>query len=340
LRGEHLKAAVLHAPYDIRIEELPRPTLPKGHVLVKVIAVGICGTDLAMYRGNLAPRKLPLVPGHEFSGLVERVGEGVDPSMEGTRVVAEINVTCGKCWFCKHGLRTHCLFRKAIGIDLDGAMAEYVLVPVSNLHVLPEGISFEEAVLVEPLAAVVRMAQLVDIPIGSTVVILGSGPIGLLSLQVVKLRGATQVVAIDLLEERLQVARELGADITLNLSEESDPVSRILEITDNKGADVVVEATGDPKALDLALKMVRPRGVIAAKSTHGLPTTFNYTELVVKEISLVGSRCGPFEHAISLISKGLVNVNKLITHIMPLDEVARAFDLSLKKVGIKVVLKP
>lgn len=337
-----VRAAVLYGPRDLRVEDVPRPELSTGQVLLRVRYVGICGTDQSMYLGKLRPGKLPIVPGHEFVAEVVDVGPGVPRDIVGKRVVSEINVVCWRCWFCRHGLYTHCLHRKAIGIDLDGAMAEYVVVPVENLHEVPPEVSDEEAVFTEPLAAVVRMCDLIEVPVGGTVVVLGCGPIGLLSLQVLKLRGVTKIIAVDLVEQRLRLAQELGADVILNYSElgREELVKEVLKLTEGRGADVVVEATANPEAVDLAIDLVRPRGVLAAKSTHGVPVTFDYTKAVVKEVQIIGSRCGPFDRALNLLRTRRIEVRKLITHTYTLAQAREAMEVAVRREGIKVLLKP
>ncbi len=329
-----MKAALLYGSKDIRVQEVPSPKKREGWVLIRVKVVGICGTDKAFYKGTYKPGKLPIIPGHEISGVVEEVWSPEGKDLVGNKVTTEINVSCGKCWFCRNGLRTHCPKREVIGITIDGGMAEYVATPLSNVHVVNE-LTYTQAALVEPLAAVLEMVKLRPPTPGSDVAILGAGTIGLLALQVLKLYSPSKLVVITRPNSpKASLAKELGADEVLDTESINEFVRR--ESKEGQGFDYVVEATGSPLGLEEAIKLVRPRGVVAAKSTHGVPTTFNYTQLVVKEVKLIGSRCGPFKPAIRLIKEGLVNVDKLITSTFKLDQIKEAFEVSLRRDQVKV----
>lgn len=327
-------AARLYGPGDIRVEEVPRPEPGPGEVLVRVKEAGICGTDKAFYKGTYRPGKLPIIPGHEVAGVVEEVGEGVDESWVGARVTSEINFPCGKCWFCRHGMYTHCSYRRVLGITVDGGFAEYFVAPVDALHRI-DGLTWAQGAYVEPLAAVVEMIQMQPPPEGGRVAVVGTGNMGLLSIQVLRLHAPQVLVAVTRPgSPKATLAKRLGADIVTD----TGGVERVMkEITpEGAGFDYVVETTGSPQGLDLAVKLVRPRGVIAAKSTHGAPVSFNYTELVVKEARMVGSRCGPFEPAIRLIREGLVSVDSLITSRFRLEEAVEAMETSFSRDQIKV----
>ncbi len=266
------------------------------------------------------------------------VGRGASKDLIGMKVTTEINVSCGRCWFCTHGMRTHCPYREIIGISIDGGMAEYVLAPQENIHSI-EGLGFDVGAFVEPLAAVVEMVNLERPPIGGNIAILGSGTIGLLSLQVIKLLAPANVVVITRPNSpKAVLAKELGADVVLSINEVEDYIRR--QTPEGQGFDYVVEATGNPSALDFALKIVRPRGVIAAKSTHGVKTSFDYTLAVVKEVRIVGSRCGPFRPAIRLLRSRLVRVKELITSVYDLEQALNAFKKSFERDQVKVHIKP
>jgi len=330
-------AARLYKPYDLRLEDVEEPKVKKDWVKIKVEAVGICGTDKAFYKGTYKLFKTPLIPGHEICGRVIEVGDNIPESIVGKRVVTEINITCGKCWFCTHSLYTHCPYRETIGITVDGGMAEYVSTPYRNIHEVK--VDPEIAVFTEPLAAVIEMVKLEPPAPGSNIAILGSGNIGLLSLQVLKQYSPLNIVVIVRKDSpKAKFARKLGADYVVTFAEAMELRKKITP--EGQGYDYVVEVTGNPKGLSLALKLVRPRGVIAAKSTHGAPVSFNYTEMVVKEVKIVSSRCGPFPPAIKLLEKNTVKVSELITSIYPLRRVKEAFEKSLKRDQVKVIVKP
>jgi len=333
-----MKAIVLKDVRRIEVEEVLDPVIPKNYVLIKVKAVGICGTDIAMYRGTLKPRKLPIIPGHEVSGIIEDVGVEVDKNLIGKKVTFEINIVDYTCEFCRKGLYTHCINRKVIGIDVDGGMAEYVIVPVSNIHIIDD-LDFEEGVFIEPLAACLRAITYLPTGIEYNAIVLGQGPIAYLITQVFKIHGFN-VIVVGTRWERLKYFKEI-ADYVINLNE-VDPIQEVKKYF-RYGVDIVVEVTGNPNALDLAIELVKPRGYILAKSTHGLPTTFNYTKLVVNEITIIPSRCGTFieyRKAIELLKKKLVKVRDIITHRFTLNEGKKAFEIADKKEGMKVIITP
>ncbi len=331
-----MRAAVLHGPGDLRVEDVPAPKPGPNEALVKVKEAGICGTDKAFYKGTYRPGKLPIIPGHEVAGVVEAVGEGVDESWVGARVTSEINFPCGKCWFCRNGMYTHCPYRRVLGITVDGGFAEYFVAPVEALHRI-DGLTWAQGAYVEPLAAVVEMIRMQPPPEGGRVAVIGTGNMGLLSIQVLRLHAPEVLVAITRPgSPKAGMAKELGADI---VTDTGGVDAVIKEVTpEGAGFDYVVETTGSPQGLDLAVKLVRPRGVIAAKSTHGAPVSFDYTALVVKEARIVGSRCGPFEPAIRLIREGLVGVDRLITSRFRLEEAPQAMETSLRRDQVKVHL--
>lgn len=332
-----MKAALLKGPGTIEVSDVPIPNPPPGWVRVKVVRAGICGTDKAFFRGTYRPGKLPIVPGHEFAGIIDSVGENVDEGIIGAKVTSEINVSCGMCWFCMNGMRTHCPYRKVLGITIDGGMAEYVITPVKNIHIV-DGLTYQQACFVEPLAAVLEMIKLAPPPPDGRVAILGLGTIGLLALQVLRLYAPRLLVAVARSgSPKFKLAKSLGADLTAD-PEEALEIART-STPEGAGFDYVVEATGSPEGLNLALRIVRPRGVIAGKSTHGEEVPLDYTSLVVKEVSLVGSRCGPFPPAIRLIREGLVRVDPLVTSTYELRDIRDAFEASFRREEIKVQVK-
>jgi len=327
-------AALLRGPRDLAVEDIPEPHPPPGWVRLAIRAVGICGTDKAMYIGTYKPRKLPIILGHEVSGIIDEVGDGVEPGLIGAPATTEINITCGRCWFCAHGLREHCPSRKTIGISLDGGMAEYLIAPAENIHRV-EGLSFQEAVFVEPLAAVLKMVVLEPPRPGYHVAVLGIGTIGLLALQVLKLYAPCSLVAISRPgSPKAKLAKALGADEVFSLDEVFEFIKR--ETPEGQGFDYVVEATGSPEGLDIAIKLTRPRGIVMTKSTHGRPATFDITSAVVKELKIVGSRCGPFEPALKLLREKAIRVRELITATYRLEEARKALETSLRREHVKV----
>ncbi|HWP91603.1 MAG TPA: alcohol dehydrogenase catalytic domain-containing protein [Thermodesulfobacteriota bacterium] len=323
------KAAVLISPEEIRIEEREEPSLSDNEVLIRVKFAGVCGTDIALFSGQYKV-PLPLVLGHEFSGEIVAVGNKLDEELIGKSVVAEINNTCiayrnkDLCEFCEIGLSNHCPRRTVLGIiSSDGAFAELIKVPVGSVHVLPPEISLEEAVLVEPLAAAIQTFELTPASKGDTVAVLGVGRLGTLVCAVANALGA-RVIAISRSNWKLERAKNFGATEVINSSLD-DPIKKIKDYTDGLGANIVVEATGTPDGLGLALELVRPRGTVALKTTCGVEQCpIDSTKAVVNEIRIQGSRCGPFEKAISTLKQREIPFQQLISHFYPLDKTKEA----------------
>jgi len=325
-----MRALVLHAPKDLRLEDVDERSPGNGWVKVRIKRVGICGTDKSIYLGDYAARKLPIILGHEISGEVVEVGEGVDERMIGKRVTSEINLNCGECSFCKRGLREHCLRREALGITLDGGMADYMLTRADLLHSIGD-LSWLQGAFIEPLAAALKPFYLMPPPPSSSIAIVGLGTIGLLSVQVSSLFAPKRLIAISRRRSRKSELAELfGA--------ESMTIEEALNL---KGEfDIVIEASGSPDGLEIALNLTRPRGTIFAKSTHGKEVSFDYTRAVVNEITILGSRCGPFDAAIGLLERGKVRVDELVTSVYKLDDGIEAFKKSFDPDELKVQLEP
>jgi alcohol dehydrogenase len=324
-------AAVLHKPSQIIIEERVEPQLEGNEALIKVNYAGVCGTDIAIFSGEYTV-PLPLVLGHEFTGEVSAVGSEVSSDLIGKRVTAEINNTCiaykrkELCPACRRNLPNHCTQRTVVGIiSHDGAFAQLVKVPVGSVHELPANISSQEGVFVEPLAAAIQTFEVTKIKTGNTVVVLGIGRLGILICAAASLMGA-KTIAVSRSTDKLQRAIKYGATETIDASK-NDVIQYIKMITDGLGADVVVECTGSSVGINTAINLVRPRGTIALKTTCGIPAdNIDTTKLVVDEIRIQGSRCGPFDKAIDLLQAGKISVAPLIEDIYPLQDVVQAIE--------------
>ena len=314
------------------LEERPVSTLKPDDVLIRMEYAGICGTDLAIVNGEYQV-PLPLILGHEFAGHVEEMGTNIKDIQKGARVTAEINLTCGTCPYCLAGLRTHCDQVKAIGIFADGAFADYIVIPRQNVHLLPESLEMKRAVFVEPLAAVLQAFRLTHVKPSEDFLVLGAGRLGLLAIQLAKLVG-TKVTAVSRSPEKLNLAQKYGADLLLNTTDST--WKTILEEETKIGPRYIFESTGMGNMLNIALEVIRPRGTILAKSTPGSCPEVNTTKLVVREITIQGSRCGPFPPAIDLLSRGLIEVDSMVQAVLPLKEGVQALNLASKK--IKVLL--
>ena len=299
----------------------PDPEPAPGEALVRVTLAGICNTDLELIKGYMGFRG---VLGHEFVGIVEA---SPDPALLGQRVVGEINAYCGECPTCRAGRPTHCPHRTTLGIfGRDGAFADFLTLPARNLHVVPETVSDRVAVFTEPLAAALEILEQVAVRPTDRVVVLGDGKLGLLVAQVLALTGC-DLVAVGRHERKLDILRRRGIAVRL-----ADDLSALGE------ADIVVECTGNPDGFAAARRLLRPRGTLVLKSTyHGLASV-DLTGLVVDEITLVGSRCGPFAPALRLLASGLVEVEPLIDAVYPLDEGLAAFERAATRGTLKVLL--
>ena len=294
------KAAELIAPRTIRLRSWAEAPPQPHEVLVHVRAAGVCGTDVTIYNGDYQV-PLPIVLGHEFCGVVTKVGEGVAPDLVGRRVVCEINNTCvawrsaDPCAACRAGRPNHCTKRSVLGIDrAQGAFATHVRVPEGSVHPLPDEVSDETAIFIEPLAAAVRTFELSPFAEGSCVVVLGAGRLGTLAIWVAKQLGGN-VVAVARSEKSRKRALDCGAAAAFAPGD-TKLEAAVSDATEGLGADLVVEASGVPEGFEQAMRLVRPRGTIAQKTTCGIPSTgVDTTKLVVDEITVQGSRCGPFD---------------------------------------------
>ncbi|MDG6964079.1 MAG: alcohol dehydrogenase catalytic domain-containing protein [Nitrososphaerota archaeon] len=324
-----MRAVVYDGTVSCREVSPPRRT---GEAVIAVRRAGICGTDLAIKSGKLSV-PTPLVLGHEILGTVVSAPSW-KPDLVGKRAVTEINVSCGGCAYCRMGLRTHCEKVEALGIRRDGGFAEQVSTPAENIHLVPDSVRDDEAVFIEPLAACVQITKVTQIDHGSTIAVVGVGRMGLLALQVLKLRAPQVMVAIGHKGVKLEMARRLGAHAF-----DSEEITKVFDLTGGTKFDNVVEVTGTPEGLSLAMDLVRPRGTLHLKSTHGTPVEFDATRVAVDELRVQGSRCGPFEEAIELLRRGDVKVDGMITRRFPLDRCEEAFESAASSSAIKTVFE-
>jgi threonine dehydrogenase-like Zn-dependent dehydrogenase len=334
-----MKAAIYDGK-EINVKEVPRPQPTTSQALIRVKAAGICGTDLAIVKGHL-PTPTPLILGHEFAGEVVEVGEEVESSWIGKLVTSEINSNIDfECFYCKREIFTQCIARKALGIDIDGAFAEFIAVESYLLHEFPKSISFEEATFIEPLAAAFQIFQMMPVEHDDkTIAIFGLGKLGLLISQVAKMN-ELEIIAVDGSEKKLALAKKYGASYILNRLEIENIPQKIQKITGGLGADIVVDATGNPKALNDVISSCRTRGKLHIKSTHGLETPINLTEIVVRELTLYSSRCGPFDNAIEGLKSKKIHVKELISKVYSLREIEEALTSYEKsRNNIKTIIK-
>jgi threonine dehydrogenase-like Zn-dependent dehydrogenase len=305
-----MKSLVITGPATIELKDLPRPERA-DECLIRVSRAGICGTDLQLLEGYA---EFTGVPGHEFVGVVERA-PAADAAWVGKRVVGEINIGCRRCDWCARGIKEHCDTRTVVGIrQHDGAFAEYLSLPAVNLHAVPDSMDDETAVFAEPVAAACRIFEQMAVDDRAHVAVVGDGRMGLLVAQVLK-TAVSDVTVFGHHDRKLAIARSLGLGATRSDTSVST-ASRF---------DVVVDVTGRPEGLRRALELVKPRGTVVMKSTFHGEAPIATWPIVVDEVTLVGSRCGPFRPAIDLLASGAVQVKPLIARVARLDEYESAF---------------
>jgi alcohol dehydrogenase/L-iditol 2-dehydrogenase len=330
---------------DVEVRDVAEPSIGPDQVLLDVKASSVCGSDVHMWREHQSwAIKLPLILGHEFCGVVAQVGERVSGFQVGERVACETAFSvCGKCIYCLSGNYNLCPHRQGYGALADGSFTRYVVARPQILHRIPANVPFEHAALTEPICVAYNaLVEKTVIKPGELVVIQGPGPIGIMALQVAKLRGAGTLVVLgaDADKHRLEVAQELGAHYVVNVQHE-DPRKLIQSLGDGYGADLVVDCTGVSKALQQSLDMVRPNGRITKIGWGPQPLDFSLDPLVGKAVTLQGSFSHTYptwEHALQLLSTGQINLGPVIGGVYPLDDWRAAFSRMEEGLNVKSVL--
>ena len=328
------------AEVGIALEDVSMPEFSPWEVLLKVKAVGICGSDLRMFRYADANRRGNYILGHELAGEIVDLGEKVHGFKKADRVAAEICIGCAICRYCRKGLVNLCENLNEIGVTMNGGMAEFVAVPARNIHRIPDSLSYEVATFADPLACSIRGLELAGIEPGSWVAILGPGTIGLLATKVAKDIRRAKVIVTGTNENRLELAKKLGAEHTFNIRN-SNPIDEILQITDG-GVDYTFEATGDPHALQQAIYITRKNGSIVIMTVHK-QIQIDMEPVIRNELKLFGSICynyKEFDQAIDLLAKNKIDVKPLIGHTFPLQEAEKAFEYCFSRKGVKTLLTP
>jgi len=349
---ELMKAVMkLNEGIGVTLENIPRPTLPKnfpnGEVVVKVGACGICGTDLGVYdwtKWTAQYMKIPRVIGHEITGTIVELGEQCGNWRVGDRIVADTYLGCGKCYFCHIGKFNLCENKASLGLKIDGGMAEYVAIPSMNLFHLPPNVSFTAGAAIEPFGVAAHAFEESGFKFADHVLILGCGPIGLGMLMLAKAAAASKVfiTGIDQDQIRLKKATELGADAIFNISND-DPGPLVMKETRGRGVDIVFVCAGSEGILAQAASMVRPGGAVIALGLFHGESPFDPNIMVEREITFRGSfRRSPetWYRILDLIGNNIISLDALISHVLPIDEVERAFQLLKSGEGIKVVIAP
>ncbi|MFX1535632.1 MAG: zinc-binding dehydrogenase [Promethearchaeota archaeon] len=326
-----MKRVLIKNPNEINLEEIPDPSPGFGEIKIKIAYCGICGSDLHAYQGKHPFISLPATPGHEFSGRIVELGEGVKERgmgfEVGQRVTCEPSLVCGQCYLCKTGRYNICENLRVMGCQAEGAMAEYLVVPAEKVVPIPEELSLKHAVLVEPLAVAVHAVRKSKMKIGDNVVILGAGTIGLFLLQVAKLAGAKNIVVTDLQENRLALAKDLGATQVINAAKE-DPTTILLKEKPFEGWEIVFEAVGHETTMRQALDIVRKGGKVTVVGVFGTETTVIMGNVQDRETEIIGTLMylmRDFKDAIDLIASRTVKVESLITSVYKLEQAEKAF---------------
>lgn len=336
-------------PLQIKIEDQKIAQLQNGEVLIKITHTGICGTDLKIFDGSIPYVKegtltYPHTPGHEWVGTIEMIGPEVDASIQiGDRVTGECHIGCGSCEDCANGRSNVCQQRIRVGIlGVDGSFGNYMVFPGKAVHKIPDSISDEQAVLIEPLTvATFALDKLEKIP-GSTLVIFGLGPIGLLVSEVARVMGAAKVIGIDMNNQRMETALQMGCDLVFNAGD-PDLSVKIKEATYQKGPDIIVEASGVSSVLSLALDLIRPGGELSLIGLYGDKVTLDANLILTKDLKIHGNMASAriWERTIRLLESGKLNIDKLITHKFAFENSDEAFETAYykKEESIKVIVE-
>ncbi len=354
---ETMRAVVCYGPKDYRVEIVPVPVPGPGEILIEVGAVGICASDMKCWLGGplfwgtdgkSGYVEGPCIAGHEYAGRIVALGDGAAERHNvalGDRVVAEQIVPCGECRFCQRGEYWMCQPHHIFGFKryLNGGMAKYNLFPVkARVHQVPASLTDGEAAYIEPLACAWHAVDRGDIKPGDTVVISGVGNIGLCMLQVAKLKQPGTLIALDAKPYRLDIAKQLGADVAIDVTE-GNAVQRVRDLTEGYGCDVYIEATGNPASVDQGLQMIRKLGTFVEFSVFNEPATINWTVVGdTKELTIHGSHLGPYCYppSIEALASGSVAVKPLLADAYPIADFDEAMQASLSGGVLKNLIVP
>ncbi len=342
-----MKALVLEEIKEFAYKDVPEPEMSPDDVLIQVQATGICGSDIHGMDGSSGRRIPPIIMGHESAGIIAKVGANVSNWQVGDRVTFDSTIYCGECYFCRRGEINLCDNRRVVGVSCGdyrqhGAFAEYLAVPARILYRVPDDLSFVQAAFVEPVSIAAHAVELTPISLNDTAVVVGTGMIGLLLIQVLKQAGVDKIIGIDLADSRLELAQQLGADVTIN-ARDKDVQEQILSHTNGRGADIAFEVVGITATLQTAVKALRKGGALTLVGNISATAELPIQLVVTRELTLYGS-CGSqgdYPASLAMLAQGKVQVEPLITAIAPLSDGANWFDrLYNEQDLLKVVLTP
>ena len=343
-----VKALVLENLRDLQLRDVPEPELGSGDVLIEVKACGICGSDVHGYDGSTGRRIPPIIMGHEAAGIVIRVDPEVGTVGVGERVTFDSTVSCGICSFCRTGDVNLCDSRQVLGVSYgdyrrNGAFAEYVSVPAHIVYPLPMDFPFEKASLIEAVSIAVHAAKITEIRPGSSAAVIGAGMIGVLAVQAFRQYGCEKVFAVDLEQDRLDVAHRLGADETF-LATDPELTHKLNQSAGGKGIDIVVDAVGTQSSIATAIQVVRRGGTVTLIGNLAPKVEIPLQSVVTRQLRLLGScaSAGEYRECIELVANGSINVDPLVSAVVPLSEGPAWFDrLYNREPGLmKVILQP
>ena len=340
-----MKAAVFTGNHAFQIQDMPVPEPGPEDVLVKVAACGVCGTDVHIYHGDKAsaPVHPPVVLGHEFAGIVQKTGPDVKQLRPGDHVTVDPNIYCGRCAYCRAGKKQLCTDLFAIGVNRNGGFAEYCLVPESQCYLLNPETDLRFGAMTEPLACCIHGMDRVPVRSGDTVCIVGGGAIGLIMLQLAKLKGAAVTLVSEPVESRRAAALQLGADCTVDPLHQ-DLREEIRRLTGADGADAVIECAGNPAAVRQSVAAARPGATVLLFSVPAPASTYelNLEDIYQKELTITGSKINPDTHAraAALINQGILRLDPIITHQYPVSQIQEAIQMQMSNESLKVIVVP
>lgn len=339
-----MKVALFEKPHSLQVTEKPLRKLKEGELLVKVEACGICGTDVHIVEGTSRSTP-PVVLGHEYAGIIDDIGANrasLPAAKEGARVAVDPNIACGICYYCRRGLVHLCSNLRALGVDIDGGMAEYCIVPARQAYILPSGLAAEASAFVEPLSCAIHGIDRANIHAGDVVAILGGGTIGLLMLQLAKNAGASGVFVVEPLAEKRAIAMHLGATAAIDPGGENVR-DAILDLA-SEGADVVIECVGKTTTMQMAVQLARRGGTVEFFGVSPLGATIPVEPNLIyfKELTIVGSYVNPhtFDRSIALLRSGAVKIDQFLIHSFPLEGVQEALTYQKEGKTLKSIIKP
>jgi L-iditol 2-dehydrogenase len=344
-----VKALVLTAPSQLEFTDFPKPIPADDEVLLRIHACGICGSDIHGWDGSTGRRRPPLIMGHEAAGEIVAVGPRVERWRSGDRVTFDSTISCGACPYCARGEVNLCDHRRVVGVApveyrQHGAFAEFLAVPARILYALPNGLTYQQAAMVEPVSIAIHAVQRVRLAPNATAVVVGAGMIGLFVIQALRWAGASRIIAVDLADNRLALARELGATDTLR-SDLMEVPAEVARLTGGNGADVALEVVGVSATLNLAIASVRRGGSVVLVGNLAAKTDFPLQAVVTRELTLHGTcgSAGEYPLCLDLIARGVIRVEPMISAVAPLVDGAAWFEKLSAKDGakfMKVILAP